>query len=278
MAYTIAYVMSLPHSGSTLCGSLLGGHSQAFSLGEPWKLQQYALLQRKNTHKTALGNSCTCGAPDIWACTFWPKVDTEVRAVSGLGLRDLDTAALDPQRFQHDNKLMYDAVAKVTGASLLVDSSKRVERLEQLISSDIAPVKILHLLRNPRGQVLSNMKRSGRGPYRHAVRNALETRRMIKAGKPGITIPTHYENMAANAENWLRDLMPQFGLQFEPQQLSWASQERHNISGNQSRATKDNTIRVDRSWETGLKPIHRAYIDIVAGPLAKIAGARRVDT
>jgi Sulfotransferase family/Right handed beta helix region len=275
MSYTIAYVMSLPHSGSTLCGSLLGGHSQAFCLGEPWKLGQYARLERKTTHKTALGNSCTCGAPDIWACTFWPKVDSEVYQKSGLSLRDLDTASSDPERFKRDNKLMYDAVAAVTGASLLVDSSKRVERLQQLVASDFAPIKIVHLLRSPRGQVLSNMKRTGRGPYRHAVRNAIETMRMILAGRSSQAVSTRYEDMAANAENWLTELMPEFGLEFESEQLNWANLERHNISGNLSRATKDNTIKVDRSWETGLKPLHKIYVDIIAGPFSKMANSPR---
>jgi hypothetical protein len=271
MSYTIAYVMSLPHSGSTLCGALLGAHSRAFPLGEPWKLRQYAHLTRSSGHKTTLGNACTCGAPSIWDCAFWPRVDREVRERAGLSLRDLDTASTDPARFARDNALLFDAVAAVTGASLLVDSSKRPRRLAMLRAAGFAPVTALHLLRDPRGQVFSTMKRSGRGPYRHAVRNALDGARLALAARGAGAIPVRYERLAADPEGWLREIMPRLGLAFEPGQLDWARQERHNLSGNRSRATRDSTIRADRTAEAALTPLQKAYIDLIAGPVARFA-------
>lgn len=276
MSYTIAYVMSLPHSGSTLCGSLLGAHPRSFCLGEPWKMRSYARLERVTTHKTALGNSCTCGAPDIWQCSFWPKVDATIQRVSGMGLRDLDTRSDDPKIFKRDNKLMFDSVAEVTGASLLVDSSKRIGQLKKLIAADFAPIKVMHLVRDPYGQVLSNMKRTGRGPYRHAVRNAIDTLKMTRLASKCHTIPTSYEHLAKDPSGWLKEVMPEFGLEYHPQQLEWAQSERHNISGNKSRATSDNTIKVDKSWETGLTNLHKTYIDIVARPTTRLSGVRRV--
>ncbi|WP_324749635.1 sulfotransferase [Sphingomonas sp. LY54] len=273
MGYSIAYVMSLPHSGSTLAGALLGAHSQAFLLGEPWKLRQYARRERERTHKTALGNACTCGAPDIWTCTFWPRVDAAVRSVSDLGLADLDPAAPDPERFHRDNKLLFDAVAKATGASLLVDSSKRIQRCERLVASGIAPVTVLHLMRDPRGQVLSNMKRSGRGPYRHALRNQLDTWKMGALGRRVGASYVSYERIATDPVGWLTELMPRLGLEYEPSQLEWARLERHNLSGNQSRMTRDSAIRVDRSWEAGLSWPQRVYVDMAAGLVSRMTAS-----
>jgi len=274
MSYRIAYIMSLPHSGSTLCGTLLGAHSASFCLGEPWKVRSYAQLQLKVSHKTALGNACTCGAPDIWQCTFWPKVDARVREASGMSLRELDTASKDPATFARDNKLLFDAVAAETGATLLVDSSKRAARLRALLDADFAAVTIVHLVRNPGGQVYSHMKRSGRGPYRHAVRNALDTLAMTRQAQKAETIFTTYEQIASTPEDWLRSIMPKLGLDFEARQLDWAHADRHNISGNRSRAMSVSTIKVDHSWETGLTPLRKAYINFVAGPFAWLAKAR----
>jgi hypothetical protein len=271
--YTIAYVLSLPHSGSTLCGSLLGAHSRAFCLGEPWKIRQYARLERQKDHKTGMGNECTCGAPTIWDCVFWPKVDAEMKAKSGLGLRDLDTASTDQERFQRDNKLLFDAVAAVTGATLLVDSSKRRPRLKQLIDSAFADVKVVHLLREPHGQVVSTMKRSGRGPYRHTARNVIETLSSSWMVRSLPTISTRYEEMAGNPEAWLRQMMPQFGLEFEENQLNWAQLERHNISGNVSRSTKSSAISTDVTWRERLSPLEKAYIGLVTSPLRLGSGS-----
>jgi len=266
--------MSLPHSGSTLCGSLLGGHSQAFCLGEPWKMRSYARLERESTHKTALGNACTCGAPDIWQCSFWPKVDLAVAARSGRSLRDLDLASGEPDVFRRDNKLLFDAVAEVSGATLLVDSSKRVGRLRKLLSADFAPVKVLHLVRDPRGQVLSNMKRSGRGPYRHALRYARDTWDMARIAAHADSIQVRYEALADRPAEWLAEIMPQLGLVYEPEQLDWAALERHNISGNKSRATSSSAIRTDRSWQNALNVFQQSYITAVTSPVMALTGVR----
>ena len=169
---------------------------------------------------------------------------------------------------------MFDAVAAETGATLLVDSSKSVARLRALLDADFAAVTAVHLVRNPRGQIFSHMKRSGRGPYRHAVRNALDTLAMTRQARKAEAIFTAYEQVASAPEEWLRSIMPKLGLDFEVRQLDWAHSDRHNISGNRSRATSDSTIKVDYSWEISLTPLQKTYINFVAGPFARLASAR----
>jgi hypothetical protein len=87
------------------------------------------------------------------------------------------------------------------------------------------------------------------------------------------TIATRYEEMAGNPEAWLRQMMPQFGLEFEENQLNWAQLERHNISGNVSRSTKSSAISTDVTWRERLSPLEKAYIGLVTSPLRLGSGS-----
>src|SRR3546814_395618 len=176
---SIAYIVGLQHCGSTLFDLLLNAHSQAVTAGELFALPDYANGRRAKTPETPHGGSCTCGADSIWDCTFWTALDGEVQRRAGIALRDIEIDSSDPGVFAAHNALFFDSLAAVTGARLIVDSSKRLRRLTALLRHATLPVVPIHLLRNPNGQIYSMIKRGKTAvvePASHYRRTTLRTR------------------------------------------------------------------------------------------------------
>lgn len=273
--YKIAYVASLTHSGSTLLDLLVSGHSQVTSVGEVFQLADYAHARRAKNERTRFGNECTCGAETIWRCDFWPRVDEAVREASGRGLRDLDVEAEDPAAFRTDNKLLFDAVAKVTGARVIVDSSKLQKRLRMLIEAGFAPVAPIHLMRDPRGQVYSVIRRTKQTVLRPSLRYALETARTFALLRERDHIDVSYENLVADPRRVIERVMGRLGLPFEPAQLDWTTPGRHNLSGNAMRRSSDKAISADEGWRKGLGFGQQAAIRALTLPAAVLARIHR---
>ena len=270
-AYSIVYISSMTHSGSTLLDSIIGSHNNAFGIGEAHVFRSYANLLRTQSQKTLLGNQCTCGAPTIWECEFWKKVDEELQERDQRTLRDLDIAAPDPTIFAQDNKLFFDAVAKVSSARIIVDSSKTIKRYQRLRESGFAEIIPIHLIRNPKGQVYSIMKRNNTGEFRPALRYSLDTIGRIIALRNQRPIKICYENLVGDPESSMKGLMREIGLEFEPRQLDWAKVERHNIGGNVKRVVRDSAIRLDDEWQQELTRRQIILINLITCPVKYLA-------
>jgi hypothetical protein len=264
--YTIAYIAGLQHCGSTLLDLLLNAHPEAVSVGELYELHDYAHQLKAKTAQTRYGSACTCGAESIWDCTFWTRIDAELQRQSGLSLKDLDINAEDPARFADHNRLFFDSLARVTGARLIVDSSKRAARLGKLLRDADLPVLAIHLLRDPKGQIHSVVKRSDGSilaPAAYYRRATLTTLRLLR-GREHIRL--RYEDLVANPRASLERIMPHFGLAYDPRQLDWAAAERHNLAGNRMRRTSSSDITLRDEWRQSLSRPRRALIDLLTLP------------
>jgi hypothetical protein len=235
----LLYITSRGHSGSTLTEMLIGAHSRVFALGEVKQLGG----DREE--------GCRCGAGPLGACPFWSKVDALLRAEEGLGLEQLAVDHPDPEVFARHNLALVRAARKISGAELLIDSSKTLERLERLEASARFDLRILHLIRSPFGVAYSNAKR-GRDLRAGCANYTLAMARTREYLRGREAIELRYERLARAPEQTLRDVMARLGLGFEPQQLEWASQDLHTVGGNTMRFTRDSTIRLDVGWRRGL--------------------------
>lgn len=266
MSYTIVYIASMPHSGSTLLDLMISTHSQVFSIGEAFQLADYAHTRRTKNERTKLGNECTCGAATIWECSFWPEVDRVIRKNSGIGLRDLRIQNPDPEIFHRHNKLLFDAVAELSGASVIVDSSKLGRRLGALMAANFAPVIPIHLHRDPRGQIYSVTRRTHQRMLRPALRYCRETIQTAHLLQHRPHISVAYEDLVRYPAEQLQSIMKQIGLPFESAQLDWHKPIRHNLSGNAMRRSTDSGIRADEKWRLGLSSGQKAAIMTLTAP------------
>ena len=235
----LVYITGRGHSGSTLPDLLLSAHCEVVSVGEA-----KCLVTRPD-------EPCTCGAATVFECPFWEKVDAALREKAGLRLREIGIDSGDADTFAAHNRAFSEAVTAVTGKRIIVDSSKNVDRLENLLEADVFPVVSIHLVRSPFGVVYSNSKR-GRDWLYHAYNYTyamMKTRRLLE-GRDHLQIT--YEQMVRDPRDAVERIMGRLGLALQPEQLDWARPERHNIYGNPMRFATDNTIRLDTKWRKGL--------------------------
>lgn len=264
--YTIAYIAGLQHCGSTLLDLLLNAHSQAVTVGELFELPDYAHQRKAKTAETRYGSSCTCGADSIWDCPFWSALNDEIQRRAGIGLKEVDINSADPGVFAAHNELFFDSLAAVTGARLIIDSSKRLGRLAALLHHSALPVVPIHLLRNPNGQIYSLIKRGKSAvvePASYYRRTTLRTLRLLRERDH---ICLRYETLVQEPEAALRRAMPLLGLEYEPAQLDWAAAERHNLAGNRMRRTARSDIVAREEWRDKLGLPRRALIDLLTLP------------
>lgn len=258
----VVYVTSVSYSGSTLLDLLLSSHSKVASLGE---------AKGFSTGR----EDCTCAAGSIRKCPFWNRVDEGFRERIGIPLREIRLDADDDGRFLEHNRALFDAVRAITGADVLVDSSKSLRRLARLLETEAFDLRPIHLVRRPEGVAYSNLKKRHDwvlAAYRHGRRHR-EARRLLR-GRDHREL--RYETMAEAPEATLRGLMPWIGLDYEPAQLEFRAGERHNFGGNPMRLESGRTIAPDVAWRSGLGPWRRVVVPLIAaiGGVSPFGGSR----
>jgi hypothetical protein len=151
----VLYVGGLSHTGSTLMARVLGEVPGFFAAGEV-----YALAERLEH-----GDLCGCGV-QLADCPFWtsvlqaafpagdvpPRLRTERRWIKGRTL-PLLTLGLDRRALGTYRPLvasLYSAIAAVSGARVIVDSSKSPTYASILDRMPGIELSVLHLVRDPR--------------------------------------------------------------------------------------------------------------------------------
>jgi len=236
----LIYIASPGHSGSTLLDLLLSAHSEIFSVGE---IKQLAPTWNR---------PCTCNAPTIWECKFWQQVDTVMKRGGSRGLVDINVMSDDPKQFAEDNWSVLSATREVSGASILLDSSKNISRLKKLDAVPNINLHRIRLQRNPGGVVYSNVKkgRSWLDAARQTKNNAMSAEKYF-SNKPHTIIK--YEDLARNPEQEISRLLNVVGLNIEENQIqNHRNHERHNIGGNRMRFSGSAEIKLDEKWKRKL--------------------------
>ena len=158
-------------SGSTLLDTILGGSPRVAAVGE------LRGLWAKLAYGT--GSSCGCGQPHR-SCPFWTQVVD--RAFGGLGPEEAARLAAEesriirtrPRQLAHSlagagrspgryGRLLggvYRAIAETTGAEVVVDSSKSPAHVLAVVRHAGVDVRVLHLVRDPRGVAHSWRRRT----------------------------------------------------------------------------------------------------------------------
>lgn len=262
----IGYIAGIGHSGSTLTDLLLGTQPTVASFGE-----------LKNLDDVRLGRladgRCTCGAK-LADCILWQPV---LAALQKMG-HSAAAVGLDHSDFDRANSLIFRELRRLSGCSILIDSSKSTKRLKRLIAlpDDDIEVRIIHVVRDGRAVAYSNT-RKGR-VFSDWMKRWKDSNREIEkiasSGTPCLRV--RYEDLVANPNGTLHAIMefldaaPNYGIN-----LDWAGRLRHNIGGNRMRVGESSTIVADTEYLTALPDNDWADAWRIAGGMLEKYGYNR---
>jgi hypothetical protein len=318
----VAYLLAASHSGSTLLAMLLASHPDICTTGE--------------LKATSLGDPeryrCSCGSL-IRQCPFWNDVaarmaargqpfditqaDTHISTgatpyvqkllqplVRGSALEALRAVGLSlaPSwharlaRFQALNESLVRSVCDITGARVVVDSSKIGIRLKYLLRNPGLDVRVIRVIRDGRAVALTytdpanfadasapHLRGGGDGQSRererlspleaaHEWRRSNEEADALLAGlDPSRYTTVSYEQVCADTPGTLSRLWNFLGV--PPYQFGkgWRARN-HHVIGNGMRLDSTEEVRLDERWKTAFPPAALEVFEAEAGALNRQLG------
>jgi hypothetical protein len=292
-------------SGTTVLAGVLGSGEGVVDVGELRWLWQRGLLERR---------TCGCGVP-VDECPFWSAVlsklmagrggtpadfAAEVAAAQGLltsrrhRLRVIRTSAsgtdwppLEPLRSVTAE--LVQAIAEVSGARVIVDSSKRAQDAAVLAGLDDVEHYVLHMVRDPRAVVFSWGKkdktiRVAGGTRAMGTRGLLSSvsrwienglgaealRRQVPADR---WLFLHYEDFATQPRAAVARILAFLG---EEGTSAFAADDsamlevNHTVAGNPNRFHVGRvTIRLDDEWSRRMPRHRQLLIQALTWPLQR---------
>jgi len=273
-----------PYTGSTLLGMLLGNHPACASIGAATGLTARVDLSQY---------LCSCGAR-FTDCGFWGRIarrtielehpvtvfekdfwNTHVRvsrrrSLNGILVSSLGNASLNAVRDAMIGKVgpvarrvsearlaswsLARAVLEVTEKGVFVDTARDHQRPRHLAGMSLLDVKVIHLVRDPRGNVASIMKHTRVGvgkaarQWRHYNAEAARIRRLFP---PESWMLLRYEELCEAPQATLDRVARFIGVEPAPISALLEPSERHVI-GNSMRLRALDQIREDLSWQPTL--------------------------
>lgn len=319
----LAYLLAASHSGSTLLTLLLGAQPGACTAGE----LKATSLGDPDSYR------CSCRQP-IRECDFWRQISGAMesrgfpsfeitsagtsifevespyvrrllaplyRGAAMEAVRDLGLAfspewrRLRPESNRR-NLSIIESLLEVTGAKVVVDSSKVALRLKYLLQIPELDIRVIRVIRDGRAVSLTYtdewnfadssepaMRGGGTGdrrppPRQSMVEAANEWKRSNEASDALVArLPANhwtevrYEELCADPAATLRRLGEFLDLDPEQTILDFRSRPQHVI-GNGMRMDQTSDIRLDERWKSHLSPADLRAFDEVAGDLNRKYG------
>ena len=292
------YVLGRGRSGSTIFANVLGELDGYFAGGELRVLWDPVVVRH---------GSCGCGEP-ITSCDVWSRVldglsDIDAAEAAELQheiVREMNTfRLLGPaistwparERFAQLMGRVYEEIASVTGARVIVDSSKRPSYAAFLRTVPGCDPYFVHLVREPRASAYSWKSRR----YRSSAGSAEVTRRgpidstirwdLLNLGSEGLLravgssrgIMLRYEDFIASPRPHVERVTRMIA------ETSWRSpflddhtvvlRPNHTIAGNPSRFATGTLVLEDKAeWRTEQSVVDRWATTLVALPFLKRYG------
>ncbi|WP_433021599.1 sulfotransferase [Kribbella sp. CA-294648] len=295
----LLYLGGFGRSGTTLVERVIGQLPEVCALGEVTHLWFRGLLWDE---------SCGCGQPfsrcDFWqqvgevAFGGWKKVDAD--GVHRLGL-EVDRSRYLPQlatlpstsglrrrarEYADWYARIYSAAAIVSGAELVVDSSKNASLAYVLRDHEGIDLRVLHVVRDARGVAHSWSKDVPRPEARSEQRSmdkytALQSAVLwtvhnlafeVLRRRGVATRQVRYEQLTAGPRRTLAGILS--WLDLPAAELPFAAdgsvmlEASHTVAGNPMRfQTGRLELRTDDAWRSRLSGSHRRQVTAVTWPL-----------
>jgi hypothetical protein len=298
----VIYILSTGRSGSTLLDLLLNVHSEMWTLGE---------LDVFRHELCGENRPCGCGRT-LQKCPFWSSVIPDLplqnpinvdyfretynagRVLRFPHVLDIIRGSVNPKR-QDEADQFADVNANVLRAikrgaqnftdekiEFVVDASKDVYRLFWLQRSPQLDLWILHLTKDPRGFVFSNLKDNPPSPLRKAVRmagrwlvqNALMRHIGLNVSSSHYRL-VRYEDLSRKPRLTLSEIWEWLGVDGEAQeQVEIRDAENHAVSGNDMR-WREEDIYLDDAWRHELPRSFQHLVWAMTSLLARKLGYRK---
>ncbi len=299
----VLFIGGLGRSGSTILDLMLGQVPGFVAVGE------LAYLWRRSDK-----DLCGCGRP-FDGCPFWTEVGTTAfggwsavnrsriagirarvernRRIPGM-LRDERDAS--PERRELDDTLrrLHRAIAQVSGARVVIDSTKDPASAFHLRSMGGVDLRVVHLVRDARGVAYSWTKHKERPgiaggavmdrypPWRIAGRWLSYNGAFHVLARRGVpTLRLRYEDLVADPASWLARLAAfgSGGVSPAPATFPFLRDhsvslvEEHTIAGNPMRFERGAVeLHRDDAWRTGLPDSARRLVTLIDAPLLRRYG------
>lgn len=291
----VLYILASGRTGSTILGNVLGEIEGFFHAGELRRLWSHGLMHSR---------WCGCGVP-IAECPFWSRVLSV-----GFGSVDADQIHrweqeamrqryalkfLRPAARAHQSPALrsyidasgrlYKAMAEVSGASVIVDSSKRAQYGGVLNLIPETDPYWLHLVRDPRAVSYSWQRRKASpGGYKAEMPRrtpAMSTwnwylsnvfGEAVRARMGGRYLRVRYEDFVRDPERTLRTIgdfvrTPDVPLPVEREHMVHLGTN-HTAGGNPDRLNAGTIeLRSDDEWVGKQRPSHRLAVTSMALPM-----------
>ena len=298
----VLYLGGLGRSGTTLVERLLGELPSVCALGEVVHLWQRDLLDDER---------CGCGAR-FSACTFWRRVGerafngwTNVNVARVHALRDavertrhiprLANAQQAPDQVREYAGYyarVYAAAAEVSGARVVVDSSKHSALAHVLRWADDVDLRVVHVVRDARGVAYSWTKTVARpetdgaqdmtrySPGRSALLWNAHNAAFGLLARRGVAVRRiRYEQFLADPRTALRELSAYAEIPVSESDLDFLGAGHadlrvgHSAAGNPMRFTVGRLpLRRDDAWVRALPSSQRRLVGAVCAPMLRAYG------
>ncbi|GAA2512243.1 sulfotransferase [Winogradskya humida] len=291
----VLYIAGWGRSGTTILDNILGSYGPVFTTGELFYLWRRGLNQ---------GRICGCGT-GLRLCRTWRDI-LDV-AYAGRTLRPKRTAALQRRvarvrdtcrlsraeltgeqlDYRDEMYRLYAAIHTVTGADLIVDSSKVPSGAAVLAQMPEVESYLVHMVRDPRAVAYSWMRPKdlpdvavARTMAEHGAAESstnwltwnLLIESLARGRFAGRAQRIRYEDFVAAPRDMVESLLGLVGLAAEPGPFEGDASVRlninHTVSGNPSRfRTGPVTLRADNAWQAHQPWRPRAVSTAISLPL-----------
>jgi hypothetical protein len=280
----VLYVAGYGRSGSTVVDRVLGAHPEMLSAGEISTALRHLFAE----------SSCGCGE-EVEACPIWGPVRRAVPELADAARRDELDAARDraerigaigaAEAYADLTGRVLDALFD-SGARVVIDSSKtawRQARRPALLASLGFDVRVLHLVRDPRGCVWSlkrgdNLKLEARASDVALQAPVLRgivgwTAANAAAAAAGLSLPhlrVRYEDFVSDTEAVLDRIGELVGLDMAVVKAALASGDvppAHQLAGNRMRLDRRVRLKLDEEWRSRLGAGERTAVTALTLPL-----------
>jgi hypothetical protein len=295
----VLYIAGVGRSGSTLLERVLGAMPGAVNGGE---------LNAIFSRVAAQNQRCGCGEP-FSECPFWTAVGE--RAFNGWSSVTDRMSHLQPRVIRQRHVLnlatgvapraylqeldeyldayrrLYDAVAAVAGAEVVVDASKSAAQLFALRRIRDLDLRVLNLVRDSRG-VANSWNKSGirkpqstdgdvmgtYSPHRLAVLwSVLQLECSVLGAATPHAARVRYEDLVADPRSTLVRALGSVGLPPAPDALAHVGEHSvdlepsHGVAGSRTRFTTGHIeLQLDDAWRSSLPPTARRVVTAVTLP------------
>lgn len=298
MSTKVLAIIGSDRSGSTLLDNILGAIPGAFSGGEIRYLWERGLSELR---------LCGCGARVV-DCEVWARVIDQVPAETVDTRRILDDLELLRTRHAFSPRLpllakgyqrrvadiarrlepVYHELAAVTGAQVLIDSSKRPTWAYLLSLMPGVELSVVHLLRDPRAVAHSRKRfkeqpdvtdKAGMPQHPPIVSATFWTVWNVASepfSRSGRYMRVRYEDLLADPVGTVDAIRSMVGLETPHPTLTPTTVElspSHTVSGNPGRfRTGEVPLRSDDAWKRDQAGRDRLIVDALTWPLARKYG------